>query len=113
MKVLDRSENQYILEPLKQYLENEGIEAEVRPEWSQNRAHGPYVLLVSDEFYYDAIQVLDNIDTTMVDDGVQLTDKSGRTAEEIRHRYDDICRWAARGSLIAAAIVLAYLIIRY
>lgn len=112
MKVLDRNDNRYILEPLKQYLQNEGIQSEVILEWKTGRMCGPYVLVVNDEVYDEAVRAIGNIDTSVVDDGVTLTDESGRTPAEIRKRYDNISKWAARLLLIVIVAYVIYMAIK-
>ena len=88
MEIIERHENRYVLEPLKQYLENEGIQANIQVEWLIGKKRGPYVLCVEDELYEEAIRALDNIDKTGIDDEFPVTTKSGETTEQIKERYD-------------------------
>ena len=113
MKIIERHENRYVLEPLKQYLENEGIQADVWPEWKIGKRIGPYALFVEDELYEEAIRALDNIDKSGIDEGIPLTTESGKTTKEIKERYDTWARWAARVVLILFITGLIYLVLKY
>jgi len=82
-KILERSESWVVLEPLKQYLESEGVVSEIRYEWIGNRgSHGDAVLLVEEDVYERARAILDEIDKTDMGDGQPLRDASGRTFAE-------------------------------
>lgn len=115
MKILKRDENGILLEPLKQYLENEGIPAGIQREWPNAPRYqkGPFVLYVEDEFYEDALRVLDNIDKSKIDDGVYLTMKSGETPEQVKKKRDRVATWVARILIVLAVAGIIYLIWRY
>lgn len=113
MKIIERNESRYVLEPLKQYLENEGIKADIQVEWKSGRKYGPCVLIVEDSLYEDAIRVLDNIDKSEIDDGIPLTTRSGRTIEQVKHRYDVLCKWAARILLVLVIIGVLFIVVYY
>ena len=88
-KILERSESWVVLEPLKQYLESEGVVSEIRYEWIGNRgSHGDAVLLVEEDVYERARAILDEIDKTDMGDGQPLRDASGRTFAERKALYD-------------------------
>lgn len=107
MKIIERNESGYVLEPLKQYLEGEGIKADVQIEWKVGKKHGPYVLVVDDDLYDEAIKALDNIDKSGIDDGIPLTTKSGKTTEQVKARNDIVARWVVRVFLI---LIIAYFV---
>lgn len=113
MEIIERHENRYVLEPLKQYLENEGIQANIQVEWLIGKKRGPYVLCVEDELYEEAIRALDNIDKTGIDDGLPVTTKSGETTEQIKERYDMWARWVARIFLVLMIAALIYIVWKY
>ncbi len=113
MKIIERHENRYVLEPLKQYLENEGIKADIQVEWLIGKKRGPHVLCVEDEVYEKALRALDNIDKSGIDDGLPVTTKSGKTTEQIKERYDLWARWGARIFLIIVIACLLYMLLKY
>ncbi|MBR1700444.1 MAG: hypothetical protein IJ716_00665 [Lachnospiraceae bacterium] len=62
-KIVERGEQQIVLEPLKQYLEREGIPSHIRYEWVGYRgAHGDAILVVEDDLYEKAMAALNEID---------------------------------------------------
>ena len=113
MKIIERHENRYVLEPLRQYLENEGIKADVGPEWKIGKRIGSFALFVEDELYEEAVSALDNIDKSEIDDGIFLTTKFGKTTEQIKERQDAWARWAARIILFLFVAGLIYLVLKY
>ncbi len=113
MKILEKNENKFIIEMLRNYLANEGISAEVKTEWQSNRAHGPYMLLVEDEQYDAAVEALAKRDPSETDDGIELTDRHGRTAAQIRERHANIMRWVARICVLAVIAYFIYLVVKY
>ena len=113
MKSIERSENEYILETLRQYLQQEGIKADIQREWKTGRMKGPFILVVEDNDYEDALRALANIDKYDVDDGIPLTTGSGKTYIEIRERYNSITKWLCRGLLILIIALALYAVIRY
>ena len=115
MKILDRNENDVLLEPMRQYLENEGIPAGIQREWPNAPRHqkGPFVLYVEDEFQEDALRVLDNIDKYEIDDGVYLTMKSGETPEQVKRKCDRMVAWVSIILIVLAVVSTIYLAWRY
>lgn len=113
MKIIERNESRYVLEPLKQYLENEGIKADIQMEWKSGRKYGPYVLIVEDSLYEEAIMALDNIDKSGIDDGIPLTTRSGKTIEQMKQRYDVLCKWTARIFLVLVIIGVLFMVVYY
>ena len=113
MKIIEHSGNAYILETLRQYLQQEGIKASIQREWKVGRMQGPFILVVEDNDYEDALRALDNIDKYDVDDGIPLTTKSGKTYDEIRGMYETIMKWLCRVLLILIIALALYAVIRY
>lgn len=113
-KIVERCENQIVLEPLRQYLEQEGIPSEITYEWIGNRgSHGDAILTVEAEMYERALAALGEIDKYGIDDGQALRDASGRSYGEKRAIYDKIGKYAARGLLIVVILVLICGLIKY
>lgn len=113
-KVVERCENQTVLEPLKQYLESEGIPAQIRYEWTGNRgAHGDALLLVEEDLYERAKDTLQAIDKPDADDDEVLRDGRGRTYAERRAWHNRLGKYMARGVLIFILVMLIYGLIKY
>lgn len=112
-KIIERCENQIMLEPLRQYLEREGIPCEIKYEWTGNRgSHGDAILTVEEELYERALAALDAIDKT--DMGHEaLRDASGRTYAERKALYDKLGKYLNRGLLIVVILMLIYGLIKY
>ena len=113
MEVIQRSKNRYVLEPLKQYLINEGIKADIRVEWKSGRKSGPYVLVVEDALYDDAKRALDEIEKLDAVEEDPHAAETGRSFTEFGARLDAIGRWVARVFLLLVVGYLVYLFLRY
>ena len=86
MKELLRDKQPFLLQTKKQLLESNGIRCEIKQEY-QGKVHfkarmDDWVLYCEEADYDRAYQLLDEIDTTAFDDGEELRDKKGRTAEQ-------------------------------
>ncbi|MCR5734383.1 MAG: hypothetical protein K6G22_07260 [Lachnospiraceae bacterium] len=112
MKVIERNKNRYVLEPLKQYLVNEGIDASVEVEWKSGRHCGPYVLVVDDESYYEALNVLNEIDRTAMYTGEGSGEHMDNPITRLRERLDLICKWFVRILLLLMVIFVVYYVVR-
>ena len=111
MKVLKTHKNEIVLEPLKNYLINNGIHAQVKMQWHQRRMSVPFDLLCPDEEYEEALRILDEIDTFATDDGIPLTDENGLTAEEKIARTEVAGKWLLRVLLLAMVGGFIYLVV--
>lgn len=113
-KIVERCENPVVLVPLKQYLESEGIPAQIRYEWTGYRgAHGDAVLLVEEDLYERAKDTLQAIDKPDADSGEVLRDDMGRTYAERKAWLDKLGKYMARGVLIFILIMILYGLIKY
>ena len=113
MKIIERNDNRYVLEPLKQYLINNGIDAKVDMEWKSGRKYGPYVLWVNDEVYDKAVDLLDEIDRSAVDDGVPLTTEAGETVEELKDKRRNLERTFFLIALLVFFVFMLLMTIRF
>ena len=108
-KIVERNNNPYVLKPLKQYLENNGVRCELKYEWTGIKgSHGDSVIIVEDDQYEKAMEILSNIDRYDTDDGIDLRNKYGKTSEEMNEVYKNIGKIAARLLILFLLIVLVY-----
>ncbi len=113
-KIVERGEQQIVLEPLKQYLEREGIPSHIRYEWIGYRgAHGDAVLMVEDDLYEKAMAALNEIDRSEFDDGEVLRDSLGMTYKEKKALIDRAGTYLVRGTLVFLVLALLYGLIKY
>ena len=113
-KIVERGEQQIVLEPLKQYLEREGIPSHIRYEWVGYRgAHGDAILVVEDALYEKALAALDEIDRSEFDDGEVLRDPFGMTYKEKKALVDRAGKYLVRGVLVFLVLALLYGLIKY
>ncbi|MCR4740025.1 MAG: hypothetical protein K5886_07180 [Lachnospiraceae bacterium] len=113
MKVLERNKNIYVLEPLRQYLVNEGIDASIMPEWKSGRRYGPYVLVVDDASFREAMEALNNIDGRQGYVRLDPGPETDNPITRLRERLDIITRWIARIFIAAMILLVVYYAIRF
>ncbi len=119
MKELLSDRERYVLETKKQLLESNGVRCVLKRKYKHKYIRflnfitldNDWILYCDEADFDKAHQILDEIDTTAFDDGEELRDKKGRTAEQaIRDRVNLEKNIARVGIWILIILVIAAII---
>ena len=119
MKELLSDRERYVLETKMQLLESNGVRCVLKRRYNRKyyrfrsfiTQENDWILYCDEADFDKAHQILDEIDTTAFDDGEELRDKKGRTAEQaIRDRVNLEKNIARVGIWILIILVIAAII---
>ncbi len=117
MKIIEKNENQHVLEITKQYLESEGIPTRIEREQFMPRIYGPYLLVTEEEHYEAALSAIEHLDPEAIaeeenytSDNEDIGTKSPDQASAPKKRYDAVLKWCARILILLFLIFIIYTI---